>query len=147
MTPPVLIVLGTNVLVSGLLNPFGPPARVVDQVTLYVAQVAYDDRIIAEYIDVLSRPVFGFSEKNVRDLVEHIKLIGIHTVAKPIRFTENPDPGDLPFAEVAITARVDAVVTGNLSHFQYLEKHGVTILSPSEFMESIGRLLGGANTG
>jgi len=119
----------------------------VDQVTLNVVQVAYDDRIIAEYIEVLSGPAFGFSEKNVRDLVEHIKLIGIHIVAKPLRLTENPDPGDLPFAEVAITARVDVVVMGNLSHFQYLEKHGASVLSPSEFIESIGRLLGGADTG
>ena len=143
----MLIVLDTNVLVSGLLNSFGLPARVVDQVTLNMVHVAYDDRIIAEYLEILSRPAFGFSEKNVRDLVEHIKLSGIHIVAKPLRLTENPDPGDLPFAEVAITARVDAVVTGNLSHFQYLEMHGVSVLSPSEFMESIGRLLEGADTG
>lgn len=143
----MLIVLDTNVLVSGLLNPFGLPARVVDQVTLNVVQVAYDDRIIAEYIEVLSRPAFRFSKKNIRDLVEHIKLSGIHTVAKPLGLIENPDPGDLPFAEVAITARVDAVVTGNLVHFQYLEKHGVLVLSPSEFIESIGRLLGGADIG
>jgi putative PIN family toxin of toxin-antitoxin system len=143
----VLIVLDTNVLVSGLLNPFGSPARVVDQVTLNVVQVAYDDRIIAEYIDVLSRPAFGFPKKNVQDLVEHIKLSGIHVVAKALGLTENPDPGDLPFAEVAITARVDAVVTGNLSHFQYLEKRGVSALSPSEFIETAGRLFGEAHTG
>ncbi len=142
----MLIVLDTNILVSGLLNPFGSPARVVDQVTLNVVQVAYDDRIIAEYIDVLSRPAFGFPKKNVQDLVEHIKLSGIHVVAKALGLTENPDPGDLPFAEVAITARVDAVVTGNLSHFQYLEKRGVSVLSPSEFIETAGRLFGEADT-
>ena len=143
----MLIVLDTNVLVSGLLNPFGSPARVVDQVTLNVVQVAYDDRIIAEYIDVLSRPAFGFPKKNVRDLVEHIKLSGIHVVAKTLGLLENPDPGDLPFAEVAITVCVDAVVTGNLSHFQYLEKRGVSVLSPSEFIETAGRLFRGEDTG
>ena len=143
----MLIVLDTNILVSGLLNPFGSPARVVDQVTLNVVQVAYDDRIIAEYIDVLTSPTFGFPKKNVRDLVEHIKLSGIHVVAQALRLLENPDPGDLPFAEVAITARVDAVVTGNLSHFQYLEKRGVSVLSPSEFIETAGRLFGEADTG
>jgi len=80
----LLIILDTNVLVSGLINPFGSPARVVDQVTLNIVRVAYDDRIIAEYMEVLSRPAFGFSEKNVRDLMEHIKLSGIHIVAKPL---------------------------------------------------------------
>ena len=143
----MLIVLDSNILVSGLLNPFVSPARVVDQVTLNVVQVAYDDRIIAEYIDVLTRPAFGFPKKNVRDLVEHIKLSGIHVVAQALGLPENPDPGDLPFAEVAITARVDAVVAGNLSHFQYLEKRGVSVLSPSEFIETAGRLFGEADTG
>ncbi len=94
----MLIVLDPNVVVSGLLNPFGSPARVVDQVTLNMVQVAYDDRIIAEYIDVLSRSAFGFPKKNVRDLVEHIELSGIHVVARAFGLPENPDPSDLPFA-------------------------------------------------
>ncbi len=143
----MLIVLDTNVLVSGLLNPYGPPARVVDQVTLSVVQVAYDDRSIAEYIDVLRRTAFGFSEKNVRDLIGHIKLTGTHMAAQPLRLQKNPDPGDLPFDEVAIAARVNAVVTGNLSHFQYLEKRGASVLTPFEFVASMEGLLGGGDIG
>jgi predicted nucleic acid-binding protein len=52
-----------------------------------------------------------------------------------------PDAGDIPFAEVAISASVDALVTGNLGHFDLLDKDGVPVLSPSEFLESLGRLL------
>jgi len=42
------IVLDTNVLISGMLNPSGPPGRIVDFLRTEVLQLAVDDRILAE---------------------------------------------------------------------------------------------------
>ena len=137
----MIIVLDTNVLVSGLLSPFGPPARVVDQVVSNTLQVAYDDRIIDEYSEVLSRPKFGFNPRHVQDLIDHIKLSGIHVIADPISSKNVPDSGDLPFAEVAITANARFLVTGNISHYQFLEETEVLVILPKEFLEGLGRLL------
>ncbi len=50
------IVVDTNVLVSGLLNPYGSPGRILDLVLSGRIQVLYDDRILEEYQDVLARP-------------------------------------------------------------------------------------------
>ena len=47
-------VVDTNVLVSGLLSPFGPPGRIVDLLQAGGLRLAADDRIEAEYRDVLS---------------------------------------------------------------------------------------------
>jgi len=138
----MIIVLDTNVLVSGLINPFGPPARVVDLVVSSTLQVAYDDRIIDEYSEVLSRPEFGFDSRRVQDLVDHIRLNGIHVIADPTSFEDVPDLGDLPFAEVAVTANVRFLVTGNVSHYQFLGETEVLVILPKDFMESLGRLLG-----
>ena len=137
----MLIVLDTNVLVSGLLRPFGTPARVLDQVISNTVQVAFDDRILDEYIEVLSRPKFGFSGMQIKALVDHIRLNGQHVVAAPLPPESFPDPGDIPFAEVAVSAPVQVLVTGNLDHFELLERYGVSVLSPREFIESLGRLL------
>ena len=137
----MIIVLDTNVLVSGLLSPFGPPARVVDQVVSNTLQVAYDDRIIDEYSEVLSRPEFGFNRRHIQDLIDHIKLNGIQVIADPIFSKDVPDPGDLPFAEVAVTVNVRFLVTGNISHYQFLEDTDVLVILPKEFIESLGRLL------
>lgn len=137
----MIIVLDTNVLVSGLLSPFGPPARVVDQVVSNTLQVAYDDRIIDEYSEVLSRPKFGFNPRHVQDLIDHIKINGIHIIADPISSKKVPDLGDLPFAEVAVTANVRFLVTGNISHYQFLEETEVLVILPKEFLEGLGRLL------
>lgn len=137
----MLIVLDTNVLVSGLISPFGAPARVLDQIVLGTIQVVFDDRIMDEYREVLSRPVFGFSPANIRALLDHIELNGIHVIPEPLPDDEAPDPGDLPFAEVAVDARADCLVTGNLKHFEFLERRNIPVLAPSEFMEGLGRML------
>ena len=52
-------VLDTNVLVSGLLSPFGPPGRLVDALLARHLRIASDDRIEAEYREVLARPKLG----------------------------------------------------------------------------------------
>jgi len=138
----LLIVLDTNVLVSGLLTPFGSPARVVDQVVSADLQVAFDDRILFEYADVLTRPRFDFPKNQVEVLVDHIKLNGVQVSARPLDPRDLPDPSDLPFAEVAVTARADFLVTGNAPHFSFLSDHGVRVVSPSDFIAAIERLAG-----
>ena len=41
---------------SGFINPNGPPGRIVDLLRAEILRLAVDDRILAEYIDVLRRP-------------------------------------------------------------------------------------------
>ncbi len=138
----MLIVLDTNVLVSGLLTPFGGPARVIDQVVSTDLQVAFDDRILAEYEDVLTRPEFGFTKHHVEALIDHIKLNGVQVSARPLNPQEIPDPSDLPFAEVALTANADFLVSGNAEHFHFLADHRVKVVSPADFIAAIERLSG-----
>ena len=137
----MLIVLDTNVLVSALLSPFGTPARVLDQVLSNVVQLAFDDRILAECSEVLKRPRFGFPANDIRALLNHIQLNGRQIVAAPAGLRKFPDPGDLPFAEVALSALADVLVTGNVSHFRSLEGRGIPVLTPSEFMDGLEQLV------
>lgn len=138
----MLIVLDTNVLVSGLLSPFGLPARVLDQVLSNTVQVAYDDRILDEYAAVLVRPAFHFDPASVRALIDHIRLNGRHVSPAPLNYHDWPDPRDVPFAEVAVSSSAVVLVTGNAKHFAPLRRYEVPVLSPREFMESLQRLLG-----
>ena len=54
------VVLDTNVLVSALLNSFGAPGRVLDLVLAGELTVAHDDRVLAEWRQVLNGGMFGF---------------------------------------------------------------------------------------
>jgi putative PIN family toxin of toxin-antitoxin system len=112
----VKIVLDTNVLVSGLLNPHGPPGRVVDFVISGAVTVLFDDRIIAEYREVLARPRFGFGHDDVETLIDFITSEGESVTSPPLALSL-PDPDDLPFIEVAVAGAADALVTGNADHF------------------------------
>jgi len=50
------VVLDTNVLVSSLLSQKSWPAKILNLILDDHIQVAYDDRILGEYEEVLARP-------------------------------------------------------------------------------------------
>jgi putative PIN family toxin of toxin-antitoxin system len=131
----MLVVLDTNVIVSGLLNETGRPARVIDLALENRFQVAYDDRILGEYEDVLARPELRIRQARARAVIAHLELTGRLIEAAPLPMGGFADPGDLPFAEVFVSAEADALVTGNLRHFVPLAEKGQPVFSPAEFLE------------
>lgn len=129
------IVLDTNVLVSGLLSPFGPPGRIVDLVTSRSVVVLYDDRIISEYRDVLARPRLRIGAAEAAAVVDLIERDGILVAAPPVAVVL-PDADDVPFVEVAEAGSADALVTGNTRHFAPTQGMiGVPVMAPAEFLE------------
>lgn len=128
------IVLDTNVLVSGLRSPGGPPGRILDLITLGRVVVIYDDRIIAEYRDVLARPKLRLEPVETEAILELIERDGILLAAPPLAI-EIPDPKDLPFLEVAVAGHADALVTGNHRDFVPARASvSVPILAPVAFL-------------
>ncbi|MCE5204376.1 MAG: putative toxin-antitoxin system toxin component, PIN family [Actinomycetia bacterium] len=125
--------LDTNVLVSGLLSPFGPPGEIVRLVSDGSITLCLDARIIAEYEDVLARPRFGFDQDDVAALLDLIDATGEMTAAGPLP-VRLPDLYDEPFLEVAIATSADCLVTGNIAHFPQEGRGGAVVLSPAEFM-------------
>ncbi len=129
------IVVDTNVLVSGLLSPFGPPGVVVAQIVSGSVCLCYDGRVLAEYADVLSRETFSFSETSIAALLGSIQSNGELTSAAPTP-VRLPDPADEPFLEVAVASMVDFLVTGNVRHFPAGARQGVRVVSPREFVDT-----------
>ncbi len=124
------IVLDTNVLVSGLLNPSGKPSAVLNQVLSGKLILCFDSRIIDEYERVLLRPVFGFKEEDVKNLIVFFENSGLAVVPQPFSH-ELSDPDDRPFIEVAKAADCP-IVTGNKKHFP---EEFVAAISPLEILE------------
>jgi len=132
----MIIVLDTNVLISGILKPYSKAAAILRLVTDGGIQLAYDLRVLSEYRDVLKRSKFNFAQENVGEVLEQIEEEGLLVSVKPLNF-HLPDPDDEPFLEVALSGRVKAIVTGNKRHFPRKEYEGVKILSPAEFLEAV----------
>ena len=130
----MLVVLDTNILVAALLSPFGPPARVLDLVLSGDLRAAYDDRLLAEYREVLARPKFSFAPAEVAVVLAYLEADGERVTARPLA-CDLPDPDDLPFLEVA--AQVGAVlITGNTAHYPQASRGAAQVVTPGEFLGS-----------
>jgi len=128
------IVLDTNVLVSGLLKPFGPSGEIVRMLFSGELILHMDARILLEYQDVLNRPKFKFNKEYISILIDFIKQYGQFISSSPLK-DRLPDPDDEPFLEVAIAGKVKSLITGNTVHYPSLVREGINIFSPSEFLE------------
>ena len=128
------IVLDTNVLLSGLLSPSGPPGNIVRLITSGAVRVCYDARILVEYRQVLLRPTFPFAEIQVDSLLDQLEADGDLVAALPL-VDRLPDPDDEIFLEVALTGNTHCLVTGNLRRYPQRHRQGVKVVSPREFLE------------
>lgn len=128
------IVLDTNVLVSGLINPLGPPGQIL---TLFLDNqftLLTDSRIVLEYKRVLSSHHLPFSQSTAQKLIEFVSQEGESISAAPIS-QRLVDPDDEAFLEVALSGKADFLITGNLKHFPTNSNWDVKIVSPREFIE------------
>ncbi len=121
-------VLDTNVLVSGLLSPTGPPGRLLDVLLAQRLRLAADDRVELEYREVLARPRLGI-EPVRRDAFLAILQFQNHVTALPWPHRASPDEDDAIFLEVALQTPARTVVTGNLRHFPPACRGPVTVWS------------------
>ncbi|MBI4700857.1 MAG: putative toxin-antitoxin system toxin component, PIN family [Deltaproteobacteria bacterium] len=127
------IVLDTNVLVSGLLNPFGAPGELVRLVASGALELCYDARILCEYRDVLLRRRFPFDPDYVNGLLETIEAEGGPVSGRPLA-EDLPDPTDAPFLEAALAGEARCIVTGNVRHYPLRAREGMVVVSPAEFL-------------
>ncbi len=127
------IVLDTNVLVSGLLSPFGIPSEIVRIVSIVELHLCYDVRILAEYRQVLLRPKFTFPRHQVEALLDQVEAGGLLVGARPLP-EALPDPDDEVFLAVALAGQARFLVTGNLRHYPANNRQGVLVVSPTQFL-------------
>ena len=131
------VVVDTNVIVSSILKKNSIPHEVVDHALHGKIIPLFDEKILAEYKDVLSRKKFSFPqdmiEKLLNDIIARGKLIDAKDFDEVL-----PDPKDKIFYCVLMTAReeVDAyLVTGNLKHFS----KEIFIVTPRELLDILER--------
>jgi uncharacterized protein len=69
----IRVVLDTNVIVSALLKPDGPPAQIVLLVLSGNLQLCVSGTIYAEYEEVLRRPRFQFTDRTITGILGAIR--------------------------------------------------------------------------
>ena len=128
------IVLDTNVLISGLINPLGHPGRIVDLMRTGDLQAVIDDRILNEYVDVLRRDYFlrYFELQEREDVIEYLGKNSFYSTSK-VMINDLPDRWDIPFLELALSEDVP-LITGNVKHFPKAKAKNARVLTPTAFL-------------
>lgn len=135
----IRVVFDTNVLFSAALKRTGIPTQIVNLIADGVLTPCVSDAIIAEYHDVLTRPIRRPYADRVRELLAWMTQFAIHVTSLTKLFFCS-DPADEPFLECAVAAGAAYLVTGNLRHFPK-GYQPVAIVTPRELRQ---RLVGEA---
>ena len=128
----ILAVIDTNVLVSALYtsNPQSATRLVLAALGEHKYIPLYNDAILKEYREVLSRPKFGFSVSTIDALLQQICESGqdVERVQYPEKMK---DETDRKFFEVVLAKQDEGakLVTGNQKHFPVKP----FVITPAEF--------------
>ena len=132
-------VIDTNVLVSALLRWDSVPGQVVQQTYAHEIIPVFNDSILQEYEEVLSRKKFHFPTETVDFLISRLKSIGVNLAAVETLVGDFPDPKDVVFFEVAMEKnKTDEtfLVTGTQKHFPQHPK----VVTPAEMLRILDNL-------
>lgn len=130
-------VIDTNVIVSAVLHWDSVPGKIIQLVFDNSIIPLINEKILAEYEEVLSRGKFGFPKANINSVMNIMRKNGIHIDDDESKITEIlPDAKDVPFYSVVIASqneRESFLVTGNIKHFP--EKY--FIVTPRQMLDKI----------
>lgn len=114
----IYAVIDTNVLVSSLLtkNNKSATARLAEALVDNKFCPLYNEEIVTEYREVLSRKEFAFKQNVIDGVIDRILKNGLSLNRTSSDEAFN-DPTDAVFYEVALSKEGAYVVTGNLRHF------------------------------
>ena len=125
-------VLDTNVLVSALWTPAGNASTIVNLILTDIIVPCFDQRILNEYRDVLSRPRLAFPASQVDELIAEISGRGLSVTVLPSTVTM-PDEADRKFYDTARHCEA-YLITGNSRHYP----NDPLVISPSRFLAISG---------
>ena len=125
-------VIDTNVIVSALLTPSGPSARILALVLSGTITIVYDNKILPEYIDVLNREKLKINKEWINLVIDFISKEGEFIMASP-QAAKFDDEDDRVFYELYKTGGIDYLIIGTARHFP--REKG--IVSPGKFLEKL----------
>lgn len=128
----IYAVVDTNVFVSALWTKSddAPTFLLLQALQKGIFTPLYNEQIVAEYQEVLSRPKFHFRTEVVKSLIEYIRTYGI--LSERVSYLEAmPDETDRVFYEVTLSHEDAYLVTGNQRHFP----QDPIVVTPAQMLE------------
>lgn len=126
-------VIDTNVLVSALIatKKESHPLTVLANVFAGTITPLFNDEIISEYRDVLSREKFHLDPADIEDAINAFLRYGLNLERTEVKGEVFPDPKDVVFYEVKMSKEYAYLVTGNMKHFP----KNPLVVTPAEMVD------------
>ncbi len=133
-------VIDTDILVSALMSRRRASYKILSLLPTGKFEFHLSVPLVCEYESVLKRSELKltWTMDEIDELLDIVCLLG---VKHEIWYLWRPllqDPKDEFVAEVAVTAQAEAIGTLNKRDFKGMEKFGVALLTPREFLQKIG---------
>ena len=134
----MIIVLDTNVIISALLSPSGPPAEIINHWEADQFEVVTSPPLLSELERVLQYPrVKKYLKRPEGEVAEFItRFRRVATVVEPQLTLEviEEDPADNRVLECAVAGAASYIVTGNDHLLKIKQYKEIVILKPAEFL-------------
>ena len=135
MSDAIVVVIDTNVLLSAVLYPDSIPQQALE-VTLQRGYLLFSEQTKTEFQSVLMRSKFD------RYLSQDERLIAVNAIFAAAIFVEVTvsindcrDPKDNKFLEAAVSGHADFIISGDKDLTILHPYHGISILTPAQFLE------------
>jgi putative PIN family toxin of toxin-antitoxin system len=134
------VVIDTNVWVSGVLKPAGPPGQILRLLEARTIEAVVTEELAAELVDVLGREHlrrrFLIDDVDLALLLAVLDLVVVEVrLDPPLR-----DPNDLPVIEAAVIGKARTIISGDLdlvgdpTILRWLSDRGIEVLTPTAFL-------------
>lgn len=139
---PIQVVMDTNVIVSALRSSCGASYKLLWLIGSDKFEVNISVPLVLEYEDAAKRLLeeVELSEEEIDDILDYI--CG-EANAQEVFYLWRPflkDADDEMVLELAVAAGCAYIVTYNKADFEGVERFGLKVITPREFLEEIGEL-------
>lgn len=136
------LVIDTNILLSGLRSKKGASYKLLTLLNDPRIQINISVPLIFEYEQILKRE-YQDLELTLEDIDNIINGICAISNQRTIFYLWRPlakDPNDDFLIDLAIEAQADFIISYNIKDLKPIEKLGVLVLNPKQFLQLIGEV-------
>lgn len=137
------VVIDTNVLISRLLSPTGPPARVFALWEQQRFDLLVTEAILAEYGRALRydkiRRYHGWADTAIEHFIQNLAELAILVTPTVTLAVVRDDPADNRFLECAQDGNAQYIVSGDRHLLALGDHRGIPILKPQAFLTALSQ--------
>jgi len=136
------IVIDTNVAIAALRSKRGASSKLLSLIGTRKFEIYDSVPLILEYEDVIQRQreEVGLSQNDVSVLSDSLCALAHHHEIYFLWRPSLPDANDELILELAVSAHCDYIVTHNVADFKGVDKFGIKVATPGEFLQIIAEV-------